>query len=107
MLQTEGYQIGNICFAHAHDRVRSTPINLDRPVRLRDGAAAKDHVVDVTRDFPRGFRLQNPRVTHSEDFRWDLKIMQCYAQTIIDRPVRRWDRNSIMYSSRYLTTAAL
>jgi hypothetical protein len=36
MFQAHRYQIGNIRLAYAHHRIRATPINLYRPIRLRN-----------------------------------------------------------------------
>jgi transposase, IS5 family len=70
VIQTQSDQIGDIRFAHAHDRICAAPIDLHGSIGLRNGATGEHDVVDVSRDFPGIFRLQNPRVAHSDDLRW-------------------------------------
>ena len=70
VIQTQSDQIGDIRFAHTHDRVCAAPIDLHGSIGLRNGATGEHDVVDISRDFSGIFRLQNPRVAHSDDLRW-------------------------------------
>jgi len=65
MLQAQRHKIGNIRLTRAHHRVSTTPIDLHRSVRLRNCAASEHHVVNISRNFPRILRLQNPRFAHT------------------------------------------
>ena len=82
MLQAQRDQIGDFGFSRTHDRIRAAPINLHRSIGFRDRAAGKYDVVNVSGDFPRIFRLQNPRVTHSDDLGRIVQIMKGNTQAI-------------------------
>ena len=57
VIQAQRDQIGDIGFAHTHDRVSAAPVDFDGSVGLRDGAAGEHDVVDIARDFPGIFWL--------------------------------------------------
>ena len=57
VMQAHCDQVGDIGFAHAHDRVRTAPVDFHGSVGLRDGAAGEHDVVDIARDFPGIFWL--------------------------------------------------
>src|ERR1700747_2521079 len=75
-------QFGDICFAHAHDRVCSTPVDVYSSIGLRNSATREDYVVDISGYFPRILRLQNPRVAYSDHFCRVLEVMKSNPQTI-------------------------
>src|SRR5579859_5043360 len=79
-------QFGDISFAYAHDRVCAPPVDFDSPVRLRNGATGEDDVVNISNYLPRIFRLQNPRVTHTNDLCRVHEVVKSNPQTI-DRSI--------------------
>ena len=92
MVQAQCYQIGHVRFANAHNRVRATPIDLHSSIGLRNRATGEHDVVDIARDFPGIFRLQDPRVPHSDDLCRILQVMESDTQAI-DRPVHRFEES--------------
>jgi uncharacterized C2H2 Zn-finger protein len=52
MIQAQGHQIRHIRFAHAHNCVRASPIDLDGSIGFGHGATGKHDIVNVSRDFP-------------------------------------------------------
>ena len=82
MIQAKRHQIAHFGFADAHDGVRTAPIDLDRSIGLRDGAAGEHDVVDIPSDFARSFRLQDPRVAHADDSGGVLQIVKRDAQPV-------------------------
>ena len=63
-------QIGDIGFAYAHHGVGAAPINSYRAVGFGYSTASEDNVVNITSDFPRVFRLKNPRIADADDLGW-------------------------------------
>jgi hypothetical protein len=64
--KTEIQQVRNIRLPDAHHGVGRAPIDLDCSIRLGNGAAGEDNVVDVAGHLPGIFRLQDPGVTHTD-----------------------------------------
>ena len=86
MIQAQRNQFGDIRFAHAHDRVRASPVDLYGSIRLRNGATGEDYVVNISSYLPRILRLQNPRVANSDDLCWIPEVVKSNPQTV-DRSI--------------------
>src|ERR1019366_1033006 len=59
-----------------------------------NGATSEDDIVDISSNFPRIFRLQNPRVAHTDDPCRVLQVMKGNPQTI-DGPIHSLENSVI------------
>ena len=80
MIEAGGDHITEIRFAHTHDRVGAAPIDLYGCIGHGNRATGEHDIVNLSRDFPRIFRLQDPRIVHPDDFRRVLQVMQSHPQ---------------------------
>ena len=94
VMEAERDKIRDIRFAHAHHRICAPPVDLHGSIGLRNGTTGEDHVVDISSYFPRIFRLQNPRVAHTDDLCRVLEVMKSNPQTI-DRSIHS-SENSVI-----------
>src|ERR1051326_6940083 len=73
------------CFTSVSQKILAVSA---RVIGVRDSAAGEDDIVDITRQFPRIFRLQDPRITHAKDLCRVLEVMKSDPQPV-NRSIHR------------------
>src|SRR4051812_47359662 len=87
-------------FSHAHDGVCASPVDFHGSIRLRNGATGEDYVVNISSHLPRILRLQDPRVSDSDNLRRVPEVVESNPQPI-DRSIHS-PEDSVMWDSSRL-----